>query len=107
MPPSTPKTPNVARIKVRALRTGYYDEERKRTGAVFVYRLSEKEAAATRERRRRNGDPENDGLPLWLERVAANTPESNTTGQQEINQKAQETRDQMAAAKSSTDQEVL
>lgn len=53
------------RTKVRALRTGYYNEQRYREGDVFVF----------------TGEQ----LPSWVEPVAAATAEKVTTGQEAIN----------------------
>lgn len=95
MPPSqnTPrvaaaKPPTSRKVKVRATRTGYYNEERKREGAVFVYELAEGKQ-----------------LPTWVAEVAARTPEANLTGQQVIDQQIADARDQRAV--SSTDADVL
>lgn len=104
--PNPKKAVAVKRIKVRATRTGYYDNERKREGAVFVYELSEDEEKKTREKRRRENEDENDGLPSWVARVDPSTPLKNSTGQQEINQQVQATRDERMAGKTG-DQEVL
>jgi len=56
-----------ARVKVRAIRMGYYDVTRRRVGDVFTIRARARDFSAT-----------------WMERVAATTPEAVTTGQQEL-----------------------
>lgn len=53
------------RIKVRALRMGYYDDARRREGDVFTV-----EARHVTE--------------TWMARVRADTPENTTTGQAEL-----------------------
>jgi len=62
--PAAPQTePKVKakRIKVRALRTGYYDHARRREGDVFIVDECD--------------------LGTWMERVHSSTPESITTAQ--------------------------
>ncbi len=60
------------RTKVRATRTGYYNEQRYREGDVFIF-AGEK-------------------LPSWVESVAASTPERVTTGQEQINTELEQVR---------------
>lgn len=70
------------RVKVRALRTGYYNEQRYREGNVFYM------------------TPDKDGkLASWVERVAASTPEQVTTGQHEINKENDQVRKDREAKK--------
>ena len=86
-PAASPLAPAKARrIKVRARRTGYANEQRYREGDVFLYTLTAKAAAIEIARRKASGENENDGLPAWLEPVAAATEEKVTTSQQSLNQ---------------------
>lgn len=55
-------------FKVRATKDGYYDDERKREGAVFT--VSGAQAFSKN----------------WMEKVSARTPEGNKTGQQVLNE---------------------
>jgi hypothetical protein len=69
------------RIKVRAVRTGYYDHARRRAGDVFT--IDEKDFSdANREPTKEKPHLQ----PGWMVKVPARTPESITTGQEELNQ---------------------
>jgi hypothetical protein len=57
------------RVKVRATRTGFNENQRYRENDVFLYTPPDNETA----------------LPTWMQRVASSTPERVTTGQAEIN----------------------
>lgn len=71
------------KIKVRALRMGYYDHVRRRVDDVFIYTMGPRETR----------------LPSWVERVAQSTPERVTTGVQELREKHDEIlRDRMPAS---------
>lgn len=73
-----PATKQPARkIKVRATQTGHYDLKRYREGNVFMV-----DEAAFSEK--------------WMERVAARTPESITTGKQELARRSHEISEERA-----------
>lgn len=73
-------TADAKRIKVRAVRTGYYDHIRRRPGDVFV--IDEKHFS---DAHREPTEQRPHLLPGWMEKVARNTPETTTTAQEALN----------------------
>lgn len=61
------------RFKVRATRLGYYDDKRRRAGDVFWVSAAKTDTGKYVA-----------FAPSWMERVPDSTPESITTGQQEL-----------------------
>lgn len=84
MPPSKHQEPKAApkdkgrRIRVRAVRTGYYEHVRRRPGDVFTCFESEFSDAAVE---RYQGGPTG-----WMERVGRDLPESVTGSQAALDQ---------------------
>ena len=76
-PADAPRT--LQTIKVRATKMGYYDDKRRRTGDVFLIRAP-------------YAGEDDAGIPItinefskkWMERVAGDTPERITTGNEEL-----------------------
>lgn len=64
-----------AGFKVRALQTGYYNDERKREGDVFMLKRA------------------GDFSDRWMERVDKRTPERTTTSQEVLDRESQKIRD--------------
>lgn len=64
------------KVKVRALHMGYYDDMRRREGDVFVYTIPPADAHGRLP-----------AWPKWIERVDPRTPESVTTGPEELRKK--------------------
>lgn len=72
-PPKKPGEDDAPHIKVRATQLGYYDDKRRRIGDVFTISL------------RRNAKGQFvEFSDKWMTRVRDDTPESLTTGRQEL-----------------------
>jgi len=81
---AAPAAPKGKRIKVRAIRMGYYDLKRRRENDVFI--VDESAFSAT-----------------WMERVSANTPQQTTGAQAALDAAQQATREDRALRKQAGD----
>lgn len=77
-------------VKVRAIKLGYYDDKRRRTGDVFLirtpYQVKNTDRIADKDGKVPDTITIDEFSDKWMERVDASTPEKTTTGKEALKQ---------------------